>query len=154
MGPDDSSSELERKIVTAFPSPYRPSHEDCLEIRRQLFSAEDKEVPNLLGPVLLDLVSNHSRSTCEPATASSVVRFLASANPAPLDTVPHKQFDTSQIDDFTVAQQRESKELFSKFSEEQASAIAAWLLAALSWNEPHLPEDEVKAALKYWSEDR
>ncbi len=144
MRTDSSSSQLESKIAKAFPSPFSFSHEDCVEIRGKLFSAEDKDVPDLLGPVLLDLVLHHSRLSCEPATTGSVVSFLASANPPALGTVPGKQFDTSEIENFITAQQRESKVLFSKFSSEQASAITEWLLAALSWNEAHLPQDETK----------
>jgi len=154
MCTDNSSKQLADQIANAFPSPFRFSHEQCLEIRKLLFSSKDDEVLNLLGPVLVDLVMHHSRSSCEPATADSVVRFFASVNPPPLETIPGKQLDTSSIEDLSRAQQAESELLFNKFSKEQASAITEWLLAALSWHEPHLHDSEIRAALDYWSKPR
>jgi hypothetical protein len=154
MHTENSFDQLPDKIMKAFPSPYSFSHEDCTGVRKQLFSSEHQDVLNFLGPVLVDLVLHHSRSSCDPATADSVVRFLASASPPPLETLPGKPFDTAQLEDFIIAEQTDSKLFFDAFSREQASAITEWLEAALSWAEPHLPEREIKAALEYWGKTR
>jgi hypothetical protein len=71
-----------------------------------------------------------------------------------LEILPGSRLDPSEILNFTATRQRESKAIFDKFSAKQASAIRDWLLAALSWNESHLPEDEITAALEYWSKAR
>jgi hypothetical protein len=147
------TDQLQSKIANAFPSSLSLSHEACLEVQKQLFSAQSKDVPNLLGPVLIDLIWHHSRASTDPAT-DSVVRFLASANPLPLEKLSHLQIDTSQIEAFIINRQRDSNALFETFSPQQASAIRDWLLEALSWNEPHLPKDEIVAALDYWNKAR
>jgi hypothetical protein len=148
------AKRLADRIAKAFPSPFNLSHDDCVEIRGQLFSGQDEDVLKFIGPVLLDLLFYHSRSSCDPATADSVIRFLASAAPPPLQTMPGQRLDTAQIVDFSIDQQADSASFFRQFTEEQASAIREWLLAALSWNEPHLPEVEIKAALDYWGKPR
>ena len=152
MQNDSSCNELIYKVAKAFPSTLYLSHEDCLEIRKEIFYSNDKDILNLLGPVLLDLILHHTRSSCEPTSAASVVRFLASGNPTALGTIPGKQLITAQIEDFAIAQQSTSEVSFRIFNKEQVAAIIEWLLAALSWNEAHLPQDEIKAALEYWNE--
>jgi len=152
MRTECSSEKLIAKIAAAFPSSFDLSHEDCTDARRQLFSSREDDLFKLIGPLLCDLVLHHNRASCDPSTAGSVVRFLASANPAPLEAIYDGRLDTSQIEVFTNSQKADSQRLFAKFSTPQALAIVEWLQAALSWNERHLPEGEIKAALEYWSE--
>jgi hypothetical protein len=151
MQNESRNARLKRLTASAFPNSVSLSHAGCEDLRTKLFSLHDKDVRLALGPVLMDLLDTHSSSMGTPDWSDSVVRFLGAAEARPpTQSVPGVFLDTGQMDEWAESARPAAEKCFNTFTLEQSRAVYEWLLAAKSWKESNIPEDELSVALNYW----
>ena len=150
MSPNVALTLMKKQISDSFPTTYKLSHSDCVELRGSLVGLTDKDLYDLLGPILLDLLETHTDA--EPDWSDSVVRFFCGNNSPPIDKVQNLLPCIDELEAY--ASSRGNKCVFDDFTHGQVLAIWQWLNAVKSWNASNIPTDELVAALDYWKKKR
>ena len=148
----DPSDTLRKCIIEAFPSSWTLTHEECVELRAAMVSLHDKDIINLIGLVLVDLMETHAGS--RPNRTDSVVRLLSGANPPPLESNSRLESYIQEGRAAEAVRVKESLRLFDEFNKAQVDAICKWLEDVRSWEADEVHEEELNAAIYFWARKR
>jgi hypothetical protein len=135
------------------------AHDEAVELRRDLITLGNEDLPFFLGQVLEDLLDTHTGDLIDPEGTRDVVEFLdvlmehsitegyaksyGSQSPETLEMADFENYVNPMLRTWKT-------ESFALFTPEQANAILKWLELARGWKDLELWLADVNSAISYW----